>query len=92
MICEFLPTEYKRRLLKMATTEELIEAGFTLGSAYNARRLGIISDERCDRLVTILGKRALPIIKEALKEFEENVHKLEAEITALEEEEVKTTS
>jgi ribosomal protein L13E len=85
MICEFLPIEYKRRLLKIATTEELMEAGFTQGSAYNARRLGIISDERCDRLVNILGKRALPIIKEALREFEEHVRELEAELGTPEE-------
>jgi len=85
MICEFLPTEYKKRLLKIATTEDLISAGFTQGSAYNAKRLGIISDERCDRLVSVLGEKALPIIKEALREFEGHVRELEKEFGPLEE-------
>jgi len=73
MICEFLPLEYKKRLLHLATVDELAKAGYTLRSAYNAKRLEIISDERCDKLVKILGKKALPIIEEALHQFIKNV-------------------
>jgi preprotein translocase subunit Sec63 len=73
MICEFLPLEYKKRLLQFATVDELVKAGYTLRSAYNAKRLEIISDERCDKLVKILGKKALPIIEEALNQFIKNV-------------------
>jgi len=79
-ICEFLPVEYKKRLLSMATVDDLQLAGYTYRSAYNAKRLEIISDERCDRLVEILGKRALPILKEALDEFSQLVDELEREI------------
>jgi len=79
-ICEFLPVEYKKRLLNMANVNELQLAGYTYRSAYNAKRLEIISDERCDRLVEIMGKRALPILKEALDEFRQLVDELEREI------------
>ena len=73
MICEFLPLEYKKRLLRLATVDDLIKVGYTLRSAYNAKRLEIISDERCDRLIEVLGKKALPIVEEALHEFVKNI-------------------
>ena len=73
MICEFLPLEYKKRLLRLATVDDLKKVGYTLRSAYNAKRLEIISDERCDRLIKVLGKKALPIVEEALHEFAKNV-------------------
>jgi hypothetical protein len=79
-ICEFLPVEYKKRLLSIANVDELQAAGYTYRSAYNAKRLEIISDERCDRLVEVLGKRALPILKEALDEFSQLVDELEKEV------------
>jgi hypothetical protein len=79
-ICEFLPVEYKKRLLSIANVDELQVAGYTYRSAYNAKRLEIISDERCDRLVEVLGKRALPILKEALDEFSQLVDELEKEV------------
>jgi len=69
MICEFLPSEYKRRLLHLATVDELVEAGYTPESAHIAKSLGIISNERCDKLVKILGNKALPIIEEARHQF-----------------------
>jgi hypothetical protein len=76
MICEFLPIEYKRRLVRSATVDDLTAVGYTPKSAQNAKRLEIISDARCDQLILVLGKKALPIIEDALAEFAENVSKV----------------
>jgi hypothetical protein len=76
MICEFLPIEYKRRLVRTATVDDLIAVGYTPKSAQNAKRLEIISDARCDQLIMVLGKKALPIVEDALAEFVENVSKV----------------
>ena len=76
MVCEFLPKEYKKRLLEVAEVEDLEEIGYTRRGAYNAKREGIISDERCERLVEVLGERALPVVEEALREFERQVGEL----------------
>ena len=78
MVCEFLPQEYKRKLLEVATIEDLVEAGYTPRGAYNTKRAGVISDERCERLVEVLGERALPVIEEALDEFTAEVEQFRA--------------
>jgi len=69
MVCEFLPVKYKRELLEIATIDDLIASGFTKGGAYKAKERGVISDEKCEKLVQVLGNRARPIIVDALKEF-----------------------
>jgi hypothetical protein len=76
MVCEFLSKEYKKRLMKTAEVKDLMSIGYTRKSAYNSRLAGIISDERCEKLIHILGERALPIIEEALHEFERQVEEL----------------
>jgi len=81
-ICEFLPVEYKRRILEIASIDDLTTIGYARGSAYNARALGIISDICCDNLVLQLGKRALPIIKEALDTFAQRVNELESRLNS----------
>jgi len=81
-ICEFLPREYKRRLLETASVDDLTAIGYARGSAYNAKALGIISDVCCDNLVLRLGKRALPIIKEALNTFAQRVTELESQLNS----------
>ena len=77
MICEFLPIEYKRRLVRVATVDDLIAVGYTPKSAQNAKRLEVISDARCDQLIMVLGKKALPIIEEAFDKFADNLRKVE---------------
>jgi hypothetical protein len=69
MVCEFLSTEYKKKLLEIADIGELMAIGYTKKSAYNVRELGVISDERCEKLVTILGVKARPVLIQALREF-----------------------
>jgi len=76
MVCEFLSKEYKKRLMKIAEVKDLMSIGYTRKSAYNSRLVGIISDERCERLVHVLGERAIPILEEALHEFESQVEEL----------------
>jgi hypothetical protein len=75
MVCEFLTTQDKRKLMKMASLKELVKAGYKNEiSAYSARNLGIISDEKCEKLIQILGPRAVPIIEQALQEFTKQVN------------------
>ncbi|BDB97726.1 hypothetical protein [Saccharolobus caldissimus] len=69
MVCEFLPVEYKKRLLEIATIDDLIAVGYTKKSAYLAKEKGIISDKRCEKLVRVLGYRAKPVLIDALQEF-----------------------
>jgi hypothetical protein len=76
MVCEFLSKEYKKKLMNVAEVKDLISIGYTKKSAYNSRLAGVISDERCEKLVRVLGERALPIIEEALREFERQVMEL----------------
>ena len=80
MVCEFLPTEYKKKLLEVAKIGELMAIGYTKKSAYNVRELGVISDERCEKLIQVLGKRAIPIIDGALREFEKQVDELKKKL------------
>lgn len=76
MVCEFLSKEYKSKLMRIAEVKDLMSIGYTRKSAYNSRLAGIISDERCEKLVHVLGERALPIIEEALHEFERQIEEL----------------
>jgi membrane-bound ClpP family serine protease len=76
MVCEFLSKEYKKRLMKIAEVKDLMSIGYTRKSAYNSRLVGIISDERCEKLVYVLGERAIPILEEALHEFKSQVEEL----------------
>ena len=80
MVCEFLPQEYKRRLLEIAEIEDLVEAGYSKKGAYTAKEKMVLSDEKCERLVHVLGDRALPVVEEALREFERQVEELKAEV------------
>jgi hypothetical protein len=76
MICEFLPKETKKRLLEIASNSDLLKAGYARRSVYVIRQLGIISDEKCDKLIEALGERAIPIIEEACHEFENRINEL----------------
>jgi hypothetical protein len=69
MVCEFLPIEYKRKLLEIAAIDDLVSAGYLKSGAYKAKEKGVLSDERCEKLVEILGERATPVLIQALKEF-----------------------
>jgi len=63
--------------MKMASVYELVKAGYKNEiSAYSARNLGIMSDEKCEKLIQILGPRAFPIINQALQEFTKQVNDL----------------
>jgi hypothetical protein len=77
MVCEFLTPAFKKKLLEIAEIKDLRAAGYTKKGAYNAKETGMMSDERCERLVHVLGEKALPIIEEALREFGQQVAKLD---------------
>ena len=68
-ICKFLPVEYKRKLLELATIDDLVDAGYTKPGAYKAKEKGVISDKMCECLLRVLGDKARPILLQALKEF-----------------------
>ena len=81
MVCEFLTTKDKRKLMKMASIQELVKVGYKNEiSAYSARNLGIMSDEKCEKLIQILGHRAVPIIEQALQEFTKQVNEFKQKI------------
>jgi hypothetical protein len=69
MVCEFLPVEYKKMLIMIATIDDLMRAGYSKAGAYKAKERGVISDEKCEKLVEILGNRAREVIIDALKLF-----------------------
>ncbi len=69
MVCEFLSPEYKQKLLEIATIDDLVSAGYLRSGAYKAKEKGVLSDERCEKLVEILGEKARPILLQALREF-----------------------
>jgi hypothetical protein len=69
MVCEFLPIEYKKMLITIATIDDLMKAGYTKSGAYKAKEKGVISDEKCEKLVQVLGDRAREILIDALKLF-----------------------
>jgi hypothetical protein len=74
MVCEFLPVKYKQMLLEIAAIDDLMASGFTKGGAYKSKEKGVISDERCERLIQVLGEKARPILLQALKEFASNIN------------------
>ena len=76
MVCEFLPPEFKKKLLDIATVDDLVSVGFSKHSAYNTKREGIISDERCEKLLQVLGKSAFPVLQEAFQSFAEGLRSL----------------
>jgi len=69
MVCEFLPTDYKKTLIAIATIDELMRAGYSKSGAYKAKERGVISDEKCEALIQILGNRARDVLIDALKIF-----------------------
>ncbi|MDT7901136.1 MAG: hypothetical protein RRE78_04440 [Acidianus sp.] len=69
MVCEFLPIKHKKMLIAIATIDELMKAGYTKAGAYKAKEWGVISDEKCEKLVQVLGNRANDVLIQALKEF-----------------------
>jgi len=69
MVCEFLPVEYKKMLIAIATIDDLIEAGYSKAGAYKAKERGVISDEKCEKLVEVLGDKAREVLIAALKLF-----------------------
>jgi hypothetical protein len=73
MVCEFLPVKYKQKLLEIATVDDLVSAGYKKSGAYKAKEKLVLSDERCEKLVEVLGEKARPILIQALKEFASQV-------------------
>ena len=69
MVCEFLPTDYKKMLIAIVTIDELMRAGYSKSGAYKAKERGVISDEKCEALIQILGDRARDVLIDALKIF-----------------------
>ncbi|ACP54416.1 hypothetical protein [Saccharolobus islandicus] len=69
MVCEFLPQKYKELLIEIADADDLIKAGYGKRSVYMVKKAKIISDERCEKLINVLGERAVPVLKEAFDEF-----------------------
>jgi len=69
MVCEFLPPEFKKMLIEIATVNDLMNVGYSKSGAYKTKERGVISDEKCEKLVEILGNRARLIIIDALKIF-----------------------
>lgn len=80
MICEFLPKESKKRLLEIASNSDLLRAGYARRSVYVIRQLGVISDEKCDKLIEVLGEKAIPIIEEACHEFENRINEFKQKV------------
>ena len=70
-ICKFLSPEYKRKLLEIATINDLTneKVGYTKQGAYKAKEKGVISDKMCECLLQVLREKARPILLQALKEF-----------------------
>jgi len=69
MVCEFLPVEYKKMLITIATIDDLMEAGYSKAGAYKAKERGVMSDEKCEKLVEVLGDKAREVLIDALKLF-----------------------
>jgi hypothetical protein len=46
-----------------------MEAGYSKAGAYKAKERGVISDEKCEALIQILGDRAREVLIAALKLF-----------------------
>jgi len=56
-------------LITIATIDELMRAGYSKSGAYKAKERGVISDEKCEALIQILGNRARDVLIDALKIF-----------------------
>jgi len=69
MVCEFLPVEYKKMLITIATINDLMEAGYSKAGAYKAKERGVMSDEKCEKLIEVLGDKAREVLIDALKLF-----------------------
>ena len=69
MVCEFLPVEYKKMLITIATINDLMEAGYSKAGAYKAKERGVMSDEKCEKLIEVLGDKAREVLITALKLF-----------------------
>ena len=69
MVCEFLPTDYKKTLIAIATIDDLMRAGYSKAGAYKAKERGVMSDEKCEKLVEVLGDKAREVLIDALKLF-----------------------
>ena len=69
MVCEFLPVEHKKMLITIATINDLMEAGYSKAGAYKAKERGVMSDEKCEKLIEVLGDRAREVLIDALKLF-----------------------
>jgi hypothetical protein len=80
MICEFLPKETKKKLLEIASNSDLLKAGYARRSVYVIRQLGIMSDEKCDKLVEVLGEKAIPIIEETYREFGNRINEFKQKV------------
>ena len=68
-MCEFLPIEHKKMLITIATIDDLMKAGYSKAGAYKAKERGVISDEKCEALIQILGDRSRDVLIDALKQF-----------------------
>ena len=56
-------------LIAIATIDDLIEAGYSKAGAYKTKERGVISDEKCEKLVQVLGDKAREVLIDALKLF-----------------------
>jgi len=46
-----------------------MEAGYSKAGAYKAKERGVMSDEKCEKLIEVLGDRAREVLIAALKLF-----------------------
>jgi len=46
-----------------------MDAGYKKSGAYKAKEKLVLSDEKCEKLIQVLGEKARPILLEALREF-----------------------
>jgi len=69
MVCEFLPIEHKKMLITIATIDDLMKAGYSKAGAYKAKERGVMSDEKCEKLVEVLGNKARDVLIDALRLF-----------------------
>ena len=65
----FSRSNTKKMLIMIATIDDLIEAGYSKAGAYKAKERGVMSDEKCEKLIEVLGDRAREVLIDALKLF-----------------------
>jgi len=56
-------------LITIATIDDLMKAGYTKAGAYKAKERGVMSDEKCEKLVEVLGNKARDVLIDALRLF-----------------------